>query len=288
MKRWATVLLGTILIGCTPETTVPPSTSTTQPLATTTTSSNTDEICRIGDLRFATSGLVAAVGEDVGDAATITEIRWDDSATCERLTFAFASDSGAPAGSLGQVAVSILPSSGVVRIILPPEVVTTAVADMLPEGDLANRVFVIRDDEGTLSVDIHAARDQPIAARAFITDAPATLIVDIVPSETTGGQRGAVMSPAAVLVTPAAGPTIYPFSVEGYAAPGTARTQIQLTRGSAVEVDRTLALRGWTDAWQSFATSVPDGPSGQVALFVGSLDESGIQDVGAIVTLDLP
>jgi hypothetical protein len=288
MNRWATVLLGTILVGCTPDAAVPPSTSTTQPPVTTTTAANTDEICRIGDLRFADSGLVAAVGEDIGDASTITEIRWDDSATCERVTFTFASDSGAPAGSLGQIAVSMLPSSGVVRIILPAELTTTAVADVLPEGDLANRVFVIRDDEGALSVDIHATPHQPIAARAFVTEAPATLIVDIVPSETTGGQGGAVMSPVAILVTPAAGPTIYPFSVEGYAAPGTARTRIQLTRGSSTQVDTTLALRGWTDAWQSFATSVPDGPSGQVALFVGSLNESGIQSEGAIVTLDLP
>ena len=288
MKLWIVALVGLLVSSCTSGTADAPSTTTAAPIETTTTAVSTDEICRIGDLRFTDSGLVGAVGEEVGDASTLTEVRWDDSSSCERVTLVFASDSGAPAGNLGQAAATLFPSAGILRISLPTEITTTAVADTLPEGDLAERIYAVRNDDGLLSIDIHAADGQPIAARVFVTDSPATLVVDLIPTDTVIAPVGADVSPTFVLVTPPSGPTIYPFSVEGYASPGAQGLTIQLSQGSSIAVDRTLSLPGWTDAWQSISTPISDGPSGEVTLFVGTLTEEGTRDQGATLIVDLP
>jgi hypothetical protein len=162
------------------------------------------------------------------------------------------------------------------------------VADMLPEGDLVERIFVVRNDEGHMSVDIHAAQGQAIAARTFITESPATLVVDVIPTDTVLAPIGAVIAPSVVLITPSSGPTIYPFAVAGYAAPGSQGLGIRMSRGDVIAIDRTLSLPGWTDAWQAISSPVTDGPSGTVTLFVGTVTEDGVPDVGATVTLDLP
>ncbi len=288
MRWWILAFVAVVLSACTTPTPVAPSTTQPPELPTTTTTPSSDEICRIGDLRFTDSGLVGAVGDDVGNAETLTEIRWSDSATCERVTLDFASGSGAPSGSLGQTAVILLPSAGIVHITLPDEVDTTAVADMLPEGDLVERIFVVRDDDGNLSIDIHAPARQAIAARVFTTASPATLVIDVIPTDTVLAPVGAVVTSNVVLVTPPPGPTLYPFSVAGYAAPGTQAVTVRLSQRDIVAIDRTLSLHGWTDAWQALLSPIADGPSGRVTLFVGNVTDEGLPDEGALVTLDLP
>ncbi|KAA3635229.1 MAG: hypothetical protein DWP92_11390 [Armatimonadetes bacterium] len=265
--------------------------STTAPVTvptTTTTTVPSDEICKIGDLRFGTEGLVAALGEDVGDATTISTIRWEDSATCERVVVSFASDSGAPASSLGPTGVSVLAYAGIVRVVLPESLDTTAVADMLADGDLAHRIFVVRGDEGRIFIDIHSEPGHTIGARASTTSAPSTLIIDIIDVESDSTAAGAIVSPTSIVLTPTPGPTIYPFSVEGYAAPSLEEIRVEvLTEGNLVG-NRSLALGGWTDAWQAYDTIVTDGPSGMVDIYVGTVGPEGEPDIGATVTIDLP
>lgn len=263
-------------------------TPTTVPTTTTTTTIPSDEICKIGDLRFGTDGLVAALGEDVGDATTISTIRWEGSATCERVVVAFASDSGAPASSLGPTGVSVLAYAGIVHVALPDGLDTTAIADLLSDGELARRIFVVRDEEGRLVIDIHAAPDHTIGARASTTSSPSTLIIDIIDLESDGTRAGPTVSPTAIVVTPSPGPTIYPFSVEGYAFPGLDDLRVEVRTTDGLVGNRSLHLEGWTDAWQAYKTVITDGPSGMVDIYVGTLGPEGEQDIGATVTLDLP
>ncbi len=255
---------------------------------TTTTTIPSDEICKIGDLRFGTEGLVAALGEDVGDATTISTIRWEDSATCERVVVAFASDSGAPASSLGPTGVSVLAYAGIVRVVLPEGLDTTAVADMLSDGDLAHRIFVVRNDEGRIFIDIHAGAGHTIGARASTTSSPSTLIIDIIDVESDSTPAGATVSPTSIVVTPTPGPTIYPFSVEGYAAPSLEEIRVEVLTSGDLVGNRSLPLAGWTDAWQGYHTIIPDGPSGMADIYVGTVGPEGEQDIGATVTVDLP
>lgn len=268
----------------------PPATlvTTTSIQVTTTTTIPSDEICRIGDLKFGDDGLVAALGEDVGDATTVSNIRWEGSSTCERVTIAFATPTGAPAKTLGPTGVSVLGYAGVVRVALPAELSDTAVADMLADGDLVERAFVIRGDDGSMWIDIHAPHGLAIAARASVTTSPSTLVVDITTSDTDTTTVGAATSQTAIVMTPPAGPTIYPFTVEGYAAPGELATRVQLISDGVVVTDISHSLARWTDTWQAFVVAMSDGPSGAVEIFVGSGDVQLDPDIGALVVVDLP
>jgi hypothetical protein len=257
---------------------MPPTTSTVP----------SDEICRIGDLRFGTEGLIAALGEDVGDAGTISQIRWEDSATCERITVAFASDSGAPASSVGPTGVTVMPASAVVRVSLPPEVEATAIADLLSDGEYANRVFVVRDDAGDLTIDIHAMPDQSIAARAFITNSPSTLVIDLIDAEPPNSPAGVLLSPVSAVVAPSPGSTEFPFLIQGYAAPGLGTVRLLITTDGVAWTDRTIALNAWVDAWQAFTTEVVEGPSGTATIFVGTVGPEGLPDAGVDVVVELP
>jgi len=261
---------------------------TTVPATTTSTAPPSDEICKIGDLRFGAEGLVAALGEDVGDATTISTIRWEGSATCERITVRFAADSGAPASSLGPTGVSVIAYAGIVRVALPEEVTMTAIADMITDGDLAQRIFVVRDDQQRLSIEIHTDSDHTLAARASTTSSPFTLIIDMIDLESDTVRAGPTTSPTAIVVTPSPGPTIYPFSVEGYAAPGLTELHVEIRSDGSLVGHRSIKLEGWSDTWQAYKTVVSDGPSGMVDIYVGTYGPEGEQDVGATVTVDLP
>jgi hypothetical protein len=290
MRRWITlsVAAGLVVVGCSTDGVAPSSTTATTSTAPTTTTLPSDEICRIGDLRFGDEGLVAALGEDVGDAHTISQIRWEDSATCERITVAFASESGAPASSLGPTGVTVIPFAGIVRVNLPPELDTTAIADLLSDGEFAQRVFVIRDTDGALSIDIHAMPDRSVAARAFTTGSPSTLVIDLIDAEAQVDPAGVRISPVAAVVSPSPGDSAYPLSIEGYAAPGLGTLRLQVSTGRDVWTDRTLALAAWPDAWQSFATVVSEGRSGMATIFVGTVGPEGQPDEGVEVVVDMP
>ena len=290
MRRRTSHFIAVALLATACSSTTSDSSSTTEPSSTTSTSTTlpSDEICKIGDLRFGEEGLVAALGEDVGDANTISSIRWEASASCERLTVAFASSSGAPASSLGPTGVSVLAFAGVIRIQLPPELDFTAIADMLAEGELVHRVFVVRSMDGNLSIDIHAVEQQAIAARAFTTGSPSTLVIDIAAADTPSTRSEGATSPVAIVMTPSPGPALYPVSIEGYAAPGAKRLEIDFIGADDFTANRTIQLIGFNDAWQGFTSVITDGPQGETTLFVGTHGPEGDQDEGVIVVLDLP
>lgn len=258
--------------------------TTTTSVVTTTTRATSSEICIAGDLPFADAGLIAALGEDTGDAASLADIRWDPSATCERITVSFGSVSGAPATTLGPTGVSVIPYAGVVRIVLPPEVEVSAIADSLLEGDLVRAVYVFRSD-AHLGIDVHALDDVPIVARAFTTASPASLVIDVARASTDAVPVGVTASHTVVVVEPTPGPGSYPIEVDGYVAPGATSAHVQLIADGATLTDQTLALEGDADAWQSLEAAIDDGPIGSVVVFVGSVDDEGRPDSGAMVSV---
>jgi hypothetical protein len=272
-----------LIPACTPSSQDATITTTTEP-ASTTTHAPSNEICLAGDLPFGAEGLIAALGEDVGDAASLAEVRWDRSASCERITLAFDAGSGAPAATLGPTGVSVIPYAGVVRILLPPEVNTTALADNLLEGELIHAVYVFRDGD-QLSIDLHAADGVPITARAFTTTSPASLIVDVAQAQTEAVPVGVAAIPTVVAISPAPGTGSYPILVEGYASPAVRSVHIQLLEEGITLDGETLILGGTRDAWQWFSSVIDEGPVGSVVVFIGSVDDDGHPDVGARVSV---
>ncbi len=272
----------------TPATTEPPPTSTTE-VTTTTTEADVDlDVCVQGDLAFEGDGLIAAVGESDGDATQISQIRWDGAGTCERITIAFSNDNGAPATTVGPTAVSMLEFSGIVRITLPDETDSTAVADSLFEGALIERALVVRDLSDGLTIDLRSAEGVAIEARAFTTTSPSTLVIDVIRGPDASESVGAAQSDVAVVVTPVPGPNLYPLTVEGYVTPSLRSIHLILGVQDTNTLDLAVALDGYTDAWQGFRVDLPDGPSGHASLFVGTVDANGRPLDGASVSLDMP
>jgi hypothetical protein len=298
MFRWTgNIVMALALVSCTPVPSTPsetdsagsvPQESTTSIVAPTTTDPRPEDFCLAGDLPFVESGLAAAVGNDVGDAAQIEQIRLDVAPSCERLTIEFTNGSGAPATSIGPTGITVLEFVGLVRVAVPPGITTTAIADTLLEGALVQGATVVRADDGSLTIDVRGTDGTPILARAFATTSPASLVIDIATSQELPEPAGVTASAPAVVVSPVPGPNLYPLTVEGYAAPGLHSVRVQLGTEDSTDVDLSVALNGNNDAWQAFRSSIVDGPSGPARLFVGTADSNNQPVDGASVSLDLP
>lgn len=287
-----TILLMSIALAlgaCSPRANDAPTTTTTiGESSTSTTLAGEGEPCSSGDLPFVNDGLVGAIGAARGDATTITQIRWEPGAECERIVVSFATESGAPATSLGPSGVTNFGFAGLVRVTLPEGVIDTSVADMVTDGALLGATYVVRDESDALTIDLHGSDGVPLAARAFVTGSPASLVIDLIRQPDASSPSGAAVSNTAVVVTPSSGPGLYPFIVSAYVQPGLRTVTLQLASGDATALDRTISLDGFTDAWQSFETRVDDGPGGQSVLFVGQVDSNGRPIDGASISLDLP
>jgi hypothetical protein len=298
MVRWTGILVFALAVAaCTPESPTvsetSPGDSVPQETATSVAPSTTidagpEDFCVSGDTAFVESGLAAAVGDDVGDAAQIEQIRLEKAPTCERLTIEFTNGSGAPATSIGPTGITVLDFVGLVRVAVPPQIATTAIADTLLEGALVRGATVVRADDGSLTINVRGTDGTPILARAFATTSPATLVIDIATSQQLPEPAGVTVSGPAVVVSPVPGPNLYPLTVEGYAAPGLHVVTVQLGTEDSTDVDLSIALNGDNDAWQAFRSSIVDGPSGPVTLFVGTVDANSQPLDGASVSLDLP
>ena len=285
---WCGAILSVALAACSPDAQVTTTTSPAPPDATTTTAPPGNDPCTSGGLPFSSEGLIASLGEPAADATRISEIRWDPAATCERITMAFATESGAPATTLGLTGVTAFTFTGSLRVTLPPDITATAVADSHLDGDLVQQLYVVRGPARDLFVDIIGVPGEPMAARAFLTTSPATLVIDVVRAPNAPATGPVARSDAAVVVSPPQGPALYPVAVEAYAAPSLRTVRIQVTNGDSVAIDRALALAGDSDAWQAISTRIEDGPAGRSTLFVGIVDPNARQLEGATVVLDLP
>lgn len=286
--RWLAVLavMSLTAVACSPTNSVATSTST-GPVTTTTTQVTSDEICLSGDLPFAGDGLIAALGDDVGDATAVSQLRWLPSSNCERVTIVFGSVSGAPASTLGPSDVTVISFAGIIRATLPQEVDVSAIADTIVEGSLVQSIYVVRDADGTMFVDIHAVDEIPLEARAFTTTSPATLIIDIVRADTAAVPLGVTVSPSVIVLSPIPGTSTYPIVVDSYVEPGLLAARVQLVVADEVVVDTSVSVPGWTDTWQSLSTVIEDGPSGTAVLFIGTLDPNGQQLEGARVSITM-
>ena len=228
------------------------------------------------------------MGDTDSDATRIGGIRWQPATSCERLVIEFTTQADSPASSLGLTGVTMLPGAGIVRVTLPETITTTSVADFMTDGELTSRVYVVRDADGSVFIDIHGAPDVPMGARAFAQSSPATLIVDLVAVTDAPIPVGAASSDVSVVPSPLPGPALYPLTIEAYAQPALRSVRLLLIDDDEITIDRAIALSGSSDAWQAFSSRLDDGPSGATTLFVGTADVNGRPADGATVTIDLP
>ncbi len=257
--------------------TIPPTTSTT----TTTVAAGPD--CLAGNLPFAEQGIVAALDSPQADATAVGGIRWIDEEECERVLIEFLAEGGSPATRLGAVGVTIARDSGIVRISLPEAVSASAIGDTLISGALVDRVYVVEGITEGLVIDVHLAAHA--AVRAFTTNSPSRLILDVRPSSDTPLGSAPDTSGRVVVSSPLSGPGLYPLQVAGYAAPGVDAVQMTLSTDGTTALERTVSTIAAQHVWRAFALTISDGPPGAVELRVSAQNGS---DEGVVVELDLP
>jgi len=294
MTRLAVLTMAALaLTACTPAesepaptTTAPVETSTTTTIAASTTTVAAVAAvpdCLAGNLPFAEQGIVAALDSPQHDAAIVGGIRWHAEEGCERVIIEFLAEGGSPATRLGPLGVTLAADTGIVRIALPEEVETTAIGDSLIAGNLVERIYVVEGIEDGLVVDIHlAARG---AVRAFTTNSPSRLVVDVRPTSEDPVASPASASGSVVVSSPLPGPSLYPLQVAGYAAPGVEAVRITLSSDGRTTLERSVSTVSDNHVWSFFGITISDGPSDLVLVQVTG---DTATDDGVTVELDLP
>lgn len=281
----AAVVIGalcSLLVGCaetettstTTETPVPPSTTSGTEVPAT----SDAPPCLNGDGEFVDRGLVATIGERTGDATQLSAVRWATHEGCERIVVDLLTEAAAPATSMGPTTVRHLPELGIVTVRLPPELTTSALGDLLIDGNLAERLFVYRDFDDQLNLDVHLAA--PAAVRAFAVDGPVRAVIDLRP--TTGGppRIGApTLGPNVVVLTPLPGPTEYPVRIRGYARHPDAAVVTHLQVDGTTQLELETVAAAAAPAWGAFEVVADAGPTGPVDLRVGIIRGETIDGV---------
>ena len=235
---------------------------------------------------FVEDGIVAVLDSEGRDARAIGDIRWISNPSCERVEVSFLSRAGAPASGIGPVDVSILPDAGIVRVKLSGDITESSVADTTLNGAITDRWYVIDGLADGLVIDLHLGTRA--AVRAFSTESPAVLVIDLVPTDDDRPITPAEVEGGFVLLSPQPGVGLYPLQIAGYAAPDIDAVRIRITDPAGIAVDRSISTLSATYVWHAFEATLDDGPSGTVDLFVGSVDENGDPVVGIGLPLDLP
>jgi hypothetical protein len=255
------VLFATVAAACSGGQVAPPVSSTTVNTAATTTS--TAVIVCPNDL--ADRGALLVRQAESNDAYRISALTVHSFDGCEQLVVEFATEAGAPATSLGQTRVELIPELGIIRIRLP-EIRHTAVTDALFDSELLARSYVVRDVDGTLFVDLHLNR--AVVAAAMVSASPATVTLTVAPGP------GEAVEPASandllVVVRPRPGRVSYPLAVTGYARTFEATVVARIIKGENVAAEQVTIATDYIDTWGSFEVTFETGPRGKLDLVVG-------------------
>ena len=236
---------------------------------------------------FATRGTVSVLGGSRPDAGELSGIDWISTPACERIVLSFLTDQGAPASQIGLSRLEFAPEQGILRISMPRDVDRTGIADVVIEGLLADRAFVVRSRSGALSIDLHIRTEGPVEARGLIIGSPARLVIDLQSGPEDAAFRSAppTMSDDIVVLSPPAGEAPYPLRIRGYARTLADVVTAEVS-GEGPDVERRIVAADSQDAWGEFAVTISEGPIGEVSLRVATdRNAAGSTNTGVILSL---
>ncbi|MCE2526952.1 MAG: hypothetical protein J4G00_05405 [Actinomycetia bacterium] len=214
---------------------------------------------------FGETGEIDSYSPAGSDSALLATIDWRVWEECERFLFSMASTEGAPTLVPPSALLVMFREHGVLRLLLGPEVETSAISYQMVDTPLVHRIFVLKSPGGGTYVDLHLS--EPALARIIPSSGPATLTVDLRP----GGSpysRSAVVTSRAVLLLPEGGTFQYPFAVAGYLRPGSEEWLATITGIDGEAAEAGFPLRGTDDLWLGFTAVFPEGPRGWTTLQV--------------------
>lgn len=218
---------------------------------------------------FVSGGLVTWLGSANGDSSHISGIFLEQVEECERLRVVLTTAGGAPATVPPLVEVELIPEAGLLRARFDPEVWSTSVTDTLLEGDLVDRVYVVRGLDGRKFVDVHLAAG--VDARAMTGDDPSHMIIDFRRNGTPLAARPAV-SRFAVVTDPVGGEASYPILAIGYARTFEANVLGFVAKEGVAGETYFTSAADYIVTWGEFLLQVEDGPIGEAVLNIGEYD----------------
>jgi hypothetical protein len=242
---------------------------------------------------FVADGPIALSGTP-GNAGSIADLRWARHEGCERFVIDFVAADGSPATGTGTLRAEVLREDGIVRLFMPDAVRFTGKtpADMNEargpvmvdlEGTLADKAYVVRTEGDRLYVDVHLGA--PTEAAVTTLRDPARVVLDLRPG---GGAMGRALSGRGVVVlTPSTGEARYPLTVRGYSRHFEANVVAEIRRGGVAVVTVSGIAQDWILAYGEFELTLPDGPRGNVELFVGDYSAADGSEQGVIIPLQM-
>jgi hypothetical protein len=238
----------------------------------------------VGEQPYAIDGAIATglFDNQEGDAESVAGLRWTQYPGCEQVVVELATAGGAPATETGGVRAELLRDLGIVRLRLNDRVSTTAVADRVVEGQLVDRVYVVRSIEGDFYVDLHLGSEA--LARASVRRSPAEIIVDLQP----GGpplESQPLVADRVVVVTATSGQAEYPLNIDGYARTFEATVVLRARQGNRQEIEQATSAADYLTTWGEYRFRVDGGPHGNIEFFVGEDSADDGRELGVVFNL---
>jgi hypothetical protein len=258
------VIVSVISAACGGAATTTPSTNSTTTTPTSTTSATGVAPCLEGSSGFFGDGPLGSQARDAADAATVTGLTLDTFEGCERLTIELAAASGAPATSLGTTEAEFIRRSGVVRIHLDPNINNTTISDIVFDGGLAGRAYVVRDFDESLFVDIHLVNSS--VARFSEVPNPARLEVDLAPG---GAEVGTPERDNFVVTMPLPTVVTAPVTIDGYGRTFEANVVLRARQSGVIVAEDSTTSTDYLETWGRFEITLPGGITGLVEIFIG-------------------
>lgn len=255
-----------------PATTAPVTTTSLAPTSTAATAAATEPTMIVGpcateDPPFGASGAVGSDDAQGSDAAVLSGFRWEAFEGCERVRISLATLEGAPAVNPPATGAQFLRHAGVIRLDLGGGISTAHVVEQVVDSGLVGRINVVESNAGGLAVYILLRR--PALARVLTETGPAELVVDLIP----GGEdyvTPPVVTDELVVIPPDPDAAVYPLTITGFAAPGTAESLAgTLETADGVVVTAESAVAPAAPAWGGFAMVFPNGPGGPATITIG-------------------
>jgi hypothetical protein len=278
------LLIALSAVACGGLPTAAPSTSvaTTVPSGPPTTAEPSVAPCLDDPGSFFSDGPLGSESRNTADAAKITGMALTPYETCEQLIVELAAASGAPATSLGMTTAEFVRRHGVVRVHLDPSVTGTTVSDIVFESALVDRVYVVRDADESLFIDVHLA--DAAVARFTEISSPARLVVDLAPG---GPDIIRAEQTDFIVIMPLDDTLVGPITIEGYGRTFEANVIARARRDGVLIAETFTTSADYLETWGWFELDLEPGATGAIELFVGEDSARDGQEQGVYLAITI-
>lgn len=264
--RLARILAVVVAVaGCTSPDTVATTQAGTSPTTTTSATAAPPAKACSNPGEFFEGGTPSFVGSAQSDAGIIGLIEWADRGSgCEEFTIVFQSAEGAPATTTPLVAAEFLDQLTILRLRLDTPV--SVVADQAVETALVEHLYVVSALSGRTFIDFHLTG--PASVRVTARDAPARLVVELLPGIIPVNARP-ILAERLVVIRPLDGSlSTSPVVVTGYARGFDDGVLVIATAGTTTLHEQSVPTAETTTGWAEFRATI-SSPSGPILIFVG-------------------